>query len=118
MKLKKDLVLREIAGQYMIMPVGRLSQICKLMHISSSAAFIWKIMEQGEFTEDSLVEQALAEYTDVTEDILRKDIHNFLELLDNNYMLDSEKPEPIMGSAKIPLTEKVRKQIRENKTHG
>ena len=118
MKLKKDLVLREIAGQYMIMPIGRLSQICKLMHISSSAAFIWKIMEEGEFTEDSLVERALEEYTDVTEEVLRTDIHNFLELLDNNFMLDSGKPEPIMGSAKIQLTEKARKQMQENETHG
>ena len=55
MKLKKDLILRQIAGQYMVMPVGRLSQICQLLHISSSAAFIWKVMEKGEFTEDSLV---------------------------------------------------------------
>ena len=62
MKLKKDLILRQIAGQYMVMPVGRLSQICQLLHISSSAAFIWKVMEKGEFTEDSLVEEALKEY--------------------------------------------------------
>lgn len=115
MKLKKDLVLREVAGQHLIMPVGRLSQICKMMHISSTAAFIYKIMEKSEFTEDSLVEQGMSEYTDVSEERLRGDIHNFLKLLDENFMLDSGKPEPIMGSTKIQLTEIQRKRLREQK---
>lgn len=109
MKLKEDLVLRQIAGQYLVMPVGRLSQICQPMHISTSSAFIWKIMEQGEFTEDFLVKEALKEYTDVTEEILRNDLHKFLELLDNNFMLDSGKPEPIVGSTKIQSPENQRK---------
>ena len=73
MKLKKDLILRQIAGQYMVMPVGRLSQICQLLHISSSAAFIWKVMEKGEFTEDSLVEEALKEYFRILEEELQKE---------------------------------------------
>lgn len=118
MKLKKGLVLRQIAGQYMVMPVGRLSQICKLLHISSSAAFIWRQMEQGEFTEDSLTETALKEYTDVTEDVLRHDIRKFIELVDSNYMLESGRPEPIMGSAKIRLTEEERKRLQEQRENG
>ena len=113
MKLKEDLVLREVAGQYLIMPIGRLSQICKLMHISSTAAFIYKVMEESDFTEDSLVKRGLEEYTDVTEERLRGDIHKFLQLLDENFMLDSGKPEPIMGSAKIQLTDKQTKRLRE-----
>lgn len=118
MKLKKDLILRQIAGQYMVMPVGRLSQICKLLHISSSAAFIWKVMEKGEFTEDSLVEEALKEYTDVTDEVLRKDIRKFIQLLDDNYMLDSGKSEPIMGMTKIRMTEKEQKRLQEQGKNG
>lgn len=103
MKLKDGLVLREIAGQFLITPIGRLSQICHLLHISRSAAFIWKIMQKGEFTEDFLVEQALKKYKDVTENILRRDIHNFIKLLDDNYMLESGKVEPIIGVAKVEI---------------
>ena len=117
MKLKKDLVLREVAGQYLIMPVGRLSQICQMMHITSTAAFIYRVMEQGEFTEDSLVERALQEYTDVTEERLRNDIHKFIGLLDSNYMLGSGKPEPIMGTVKLQLTEREKKKLQEQKHH-
>ena len=117
MKLKKDLVLREVVGQYLIMPVGRLSQICQMMHITSTAAFIYKVMEEGEFTEDTLVERALQEYTDVTEERLRNDIHKFIEFLDNNYMLESGKPEPIIGTVKIQLTECEKKKLKEQKYH-
>ena len=118
MKLKKDLVLRQIAGYYMVMPVGRLSQICQPMHISGTAAYIWKVMEEGEFTEDSLVKAALKEYTDVTEERLRGDICKFLALLDNNFMLDSGRPEPIMGAAKVQLSEKARKYLQDQNNHG
>lgn len=117
MKLKKDLVLREIAGQYLVMPVGRLSQICQPIHISSTAAFIWKVMAEGDFTEDSLVKRALEEYTDVTQERLQEDIRKFLELLDSNYMLDSGKPEPIMGEAKIRLPERLKKRMKKGE-HG
>ena len=117
MKLKDGLILREIAGQYLVMPVGRLSQICQPMHISSPASFIWKVMEEGEFTEDSLVARALQEYTDVTEERLRNDIHKFIELLDNNFMLESGKPEPILGTVKLQLTEREKKKLQEQRHH-
>lgn len=101
----------------MVMPVGCLSRICKPLHISSSAAFMWKIMEQGEFTEDSLVDEGLKEYTDVTDEILRGDIRSFMKMLDDNYMLDSGKPEPIMGRAKIEVDEADMKRLRESERH-
>lgn len=118
MKLKKDLVLREVAGQHLIMPIGRLSQICQMMHITSTAAFIYKVMEEGEFTEDTLVKRGLEEYTDVTEERIRRDIHNFLQKLDDNYMLESGKPEPIIGMTKIKLTEKELRYLREQEHNG
>ncbi len=117
MKLKKDLVLRKIAGKYMIMPVGRLSRICKPLHITSSAAFMWKIMEQGEFTEDSLVDAGLQEYTDATDEMLRTDIRTFMNMLDRNYMLDSGRPEPVMGLAKIEVDKDLAKHLREGERH-
>lgn len=118
MKLKKDLVLREVAGQHLIMPVGRLSQICKMMRISSTAAFIYRVMEEGEFTEDSLVERGMREFTGVAEERLRNDIHKFLQLLDENFMLESGKPEPIMGVVKINLNKKQKKNLQEMYRHG
>lgn len=113
MKLKDGLVLRKIAGKYMVMPIGRLSRICKPLHISSSAAFIWKIMEQGEFTEDDLVEAGLKEYDDVSDEVLRRDVRSFMKMLDENYMLESGRPEPILGRVKIEMSEEEMKRLQE-----
>lgn len=61
-------------------------------------------MEKEEFTEDSLVEKVMEYFSEVTEEQARNDIHEFLELLDKNFMLDNGKPEPKIGTAKIKLT--------------
>lgn len=107
MQLKKELVLRKVLGEYYVVPVGRLSKISPMMQITPSAAWLWEVMENGEFTEDSLVEAATAHYTGVEEACVRSDIQGFLKLLDGNYMLDSGRPEPITGMTEIKLTKKM-----------
>lgn len=104
MRLKKDLVLRKIAGEYIVVPIGRLSKISPMMQITSSTAWLWNIMKTGEFTEDSLVENVLGHFSGVDEARAREDVHKFLELLDGNYMLDNGRPEPMMGTAEVTLT--------------
>lgn len=104
MRLKKDLVLRKVAGEYIVVPIGRLSKISPMMQITSSTAWLWEIMKAGEFTEDSMVEAVLGHFSGVDEITARADIKKFLKLLDSNYMLDGGRPEPIQGVAEIPLT--------------
>lgn len=104
MRLKKNLVLRQIAGENIVVPIGKLSQLSPMMQITSSAVWLWNQMEKEEFTEDSLVEKVMEYFSDVTEEQARNDIHEFLELLDKNFMLDNGKPEPKIGTAKIKLT--------------
>ncbi len=58
---------------------------------------------QEEFTEDSLVEALLTYFSGVTEEVARADVHAFLELLDQNYMLDNGKPDPVTGTVRIKL---------------
>ena len=42
MKLKDDLVLRKVADQYVIVPVGkRVQEVTSIVYISSSAAYLW-----------------------------------------------------------------------------
>ena len=104
MKLKKELVLRKVAGEYLVVPIGRLSKISPMMQITSSTAWLWDIMKQEDFTEDSLVEAVLGHFHGVDEPRARKDVQGFLELLDRNYMLENGRPEPMMGAAEIKLT--------------
>ena len=75
MRVKDNLVLREIAGQYMV-------------YISSSAAYLWKNMDGREFTLDELVDLIMAKYKNVTREKAQSDIITFLQILAKNNILD------------------------------
>ena len=43
MRVKDQLVLREIAGQYIIVPImERVKEVPSMVYISSSAAYLWQ----------------------------------------------------------------------------
>lgn len=111
MKLKKDLVLRKIAGEYIVVPIGRLARISPTMQITSSTAWLWDVMKEEEFEEDTLVEAVLGHFSGVTEEQAKKDIQNFLTLLDKNYMLEGGRPEPMLGTTEVKLTKEQRKNL-------
>ena len=89
MKVKDQLVLREIAGQYVIVPVmERVKDVQSMVYISSSAAYLWQYMEGKEFTLDELVELILAKYKNVTKEKAQEDIIAFLQILAKNNIMD------------------------------
>lgn len=80
MKIKKDFVLREIAGEYILIPTGSTTQEFNgLITINDVAAFVWKNIESTESIEE-LVSMVLEEY-DVEEEIARNDISEFVKQL-------------------------------------
>lgn len=115
MRLKKELVLRKVAGEYIVVPIGRLSKISPMMQITPSTAWLWDMMKVGEFTENSLVEAVLGQFSGVDEARAREDVHKFLELLDGNHMLDNGKPEPLMGTAEVTLTPEQAKHLEKGR---
>ena len=89
MKVKDQLVLREIAGQYVIVPVmERVKDVQSMVYITSSAAYLWQYMEGKEFTLDELVELILAKYKNVTKEKAQEDIIAFLQILAKNNIMD------------------------------
>lgn len=89
MKVKDQLVLREIAGQYVIVPVmERVKDVQSMVYISSSAAYLWQYMEGKEFTLDELVDLILAKYKNVTREKVQEDIIAFLQILAKNNIMD------------------------------
>lgn len=103
MRLKKNLVLRKVAGEYIVVPIGKLSKISPMMQVTPSTAWLWEQMKDSDFTEDSLVEAVLEHFSGVDEPRARADIQGFLQLLDHNYMLDNGRPEPMMGSVEVQV---------------
>ena len=89
MKLKDQLILREVAGQYVIVPTGkRVREVTSIVYISASAAYLWEYMKDHEFTKEDLVARIMDHYTGVTEEKAAEDIDQFLEILADNNILD------------------------------
>lgn len=89
MKLKDQLILREVAGQYVIVPTGkRVQEVTNIVYISASAAYLWDYMKDHEFEKEDLVQRIMEHYIGVTEEKAREDIEKFLKTLADNNILD------------------------------
>lgn len=107
MRLKDGLILREVAGQYVIVPTGkRVREVTNIVYISASAAYLWDYMKDHEFEKDDLVKRVMEHYTGVTEEKAAEDIDKFLKLLGDNNILDDGV---IRGSVFVRMPDRGRK---------
>ena len=75
-RIKSGYILREIAGEYAIVPVDTESVFSNaVMAPNDTAVFLWKAFEQPR---EDVVRKGLQEY-DVTEDVIRKSTEHFIE---------------------------------------
>lgn len=83
MKVEKDFVLREIAGDYIIIPTGKtVLKFNGLITVNEVGVSIWKMLQEGA-TLEQLVQGILDEKT------AREDIQEFLDQLDKGGILCS-----------------------------
>ena len=88
MKVQDEFVLREIAGDYVIIPTGKtVLKFNGLITVNEVGAFLWKLL-QKEVSLDDLVEGVLKEY-DVDEKTARADIQEFLDTLQKGGVLEA-----------------------------
>ena len=89
MKLKDGLILREVAGQYVIVPTGKLvKDVTGVLYMTKPAAALWDYMQSHEFEKEDLVKRILEHYSGVTEEKADADIDKFLNTLSINNILD------------------------------
>lgn len=82
MKIKKELIKREIAGDVILVPVGRTAlENNGLFTLNELGGFLWDRLPEAR-DETDLLRAVLAEY-DVTESQATQDIREFLEELKN-----------------------------------
>lgn len=80
MRVDKEFVLREIAGDYIIIPTGKtVLEFNGLITVNDVGVDIWNMLQEDVTFED-LVQGILAEY-DVEEEVAREDIQEFLDTL-------------------------------------
>lgn len=87
MKIKEDYMYRKIAGQDIVIPVGKAGVNCdSLLTLKGIGAFIYQILSEGS-TEEELVSKVLDTY-DIDEVTARKDVSNFIDKLKSFDMLE------------------------------
>ena len=80
MKIKKELVKREIAGDTILVPVGKTVYDSNgLFILNELGAFLWDRLEAAE-KEEELLTAVLDEY-EVTKETAKKDLRTFLDKL-------------------------------------
>jgi len=80
MKIKKGFMLREVAGNYVVVAVGEASKSFNgVINLNETGAFLWKKLADG-IEENELVKQLLNEY-EVSEEIAQNDVKVFVNKL-------------------------------------
>ncbi len=80
MKVGNEFILREIAGDYIIIPTGKtVLEFNGLITVNEVGVSLWKMLQE-DVTMEELVAGILHEY-EVEESVAREDIQEFLEQL-------------------------------------
>src|SRR5690554_6381266 len=89
-RIKKGFVLREIGGNYLALPVGKVAESFNgMIHLNFSGALIWKRLESGASQEDLL--KLIMDNYEIQEDGARKDIDEFIEIGRSRGIIEGEK---------------------------
>ena len=87
MKIKKDFLLRTVAGQKVVVPTGdNVANFNAAITLNETAAFLWELLLEDRNEEELLT--SLLENYDVSEEIAKKDIEIFLTVLKENDILE------------------------------
>lgn len=80
MKIKDGFMLREVAGQWVVVPLGeRVVEFNGIMTLSESGAVIWKIMSD-DVSEEQIISAILAEYN-IDAETATADVREFLSII-------------------------------------
>lgn len=80
MKINENFVLREVAGSWVVIPIGEKSvDFNGMMNLNETGVLLWRELEKGA-EKEGLVAALTAEY-DVSAEIAAKDIDEFIENL-------------------------------------
>ena len=85
MKMKDGFLLRQVAGQTVVLPIGGDMDLNLMITLNDTGAFLWEKLQE-ETDEAALVAALLAEY-DVDEATAKQAVANFVAKLNENGFL-------------------------------
>lgn len=86
MKIKEGFLLRRVAGETVVLPVGGDLELNMMITLNTTGTFLWERL-QTETDEAALVAALLAEY-EVDEETARTSVAAFLKKLNDNGFLE------------------------------
>lgn len=86
MKIRNTYILRDVAGENLVVPIGESVNFNSVITLNSTGKFLWEQL-QNDMTESELIDALLKEYN-VERDIACKDVSAFIDKLKKNDMLD------------------------------
>ena len=85
MKIKEGFILREVAGETIVLPSGDMLDLNMMITLNDTGKFLWQCLEK-DCQEADLVTALLSEY-DVDQDTARKSVAGFVAKLNENGFL-------------------------------
>ena len=80
MKINENFLLREVAGQKVVLPVGEAAEKFNgMIRLNDTGIYLWTLLEK-DTNEDALLAAMLKDY-EIDEETARTDIHRFVEAL-------------------------------------
>ena len=86
MKIKDGFVLREVAGDIVVIPSGDTLDLNMMITLNDTGRFLWELLEKGAEKEDLV--QALTQEYDVSADNAKTHVDVFVAKLNENGLLD------------------------------
>ncbi|MBR6517342.1 MAG: PqqD family protein [Bacilli bacterium] len=87
MKIKEGFMLRNVADNYIVVPVGKASLEFKgLINLNGVGAFIWECLEK-ETTMEEVIDKVVKEYN-IDNELATRDVNNFINKLVEAKLLD------------------------------
>ena len=88
MKVKDGFMIREVAGQWVVLPLSqRVVVFNGILSLSETGAFIWRLLEK-EISEEEIVQAVLEEYS-IDESTARADVREFLDSIREHNLLEA-----------------------------
>ena len=86
MKIKNDYILRDIAGEHILLQVGDGDDdFLGIMSLNESGVLLWKLLAEG-CTEEALINAVLNEY-EIDCETAASDVKRFIKTLQEHHLL-------------------------------
>ncbi len=88
MRIKEGFIVREIAGSFVVVPVGQnLVDFSSMITLNETGAFLWNCLAE-DTTEEEMCEKLLSEYDGIEKDEALSDINEFINILKEKNILE------------------------------